>query len=711
MLGETIGNFRLTAELGHGGMGTVYLGEHVDLGTKVAIKLLAVAISKEEKHIKRFFNEARAASAIEHTGITKISDAGRHDGRAYLVMEYLRGESLAARLKRGPLGLIAMTELGRQIANVLAATHGAEITHRDLKPDNVFVVADKEMPDGERVKLLDFGIAKLSGDLAADAPTTTTAMGTPDYMAPEQWNDIANIGPPADVYALGCVLFEMAAGRRPFVSESMPEAYANAVVNAPPPLKDLAPMAPAGLAALVAAMLDKAAAKRPRIGEVEKALAGLTKELRAMAVAKTMGDVEVSPPPPPPPRERVEIAPTIVPPPVPAAETPVAPTPSPEPVETRSRTGMAMLFTAGILAAGGAASLAIIHFQGKKGPKCEDVAARINQNGRGHDYAGLVPSFAGEVEGLCTADDWSRELRECIVASNLHDLFGGCSPDYVDRDKTLGVWTGAVWRAYGNRVRAARTRALDVGRLVDEAHIDTSTVGRAVRAKELAAGAVFSVDRPSFEVARDEGRLDDVEPSLASLLDRAKEIEDQVPALERWATQLKYVQLATAADLAAYSPPGPGPLKLHLVTSVGTIECTLTPATAPIAAAEVVGLATGKKSWLGEFGDVMTTPYYDDTYFVRVLPGVLAEGAGHAKGPGYALPNEPEGPSTVGWLLVDRSANLLVSTDENGIDGQVSAIARCDPSVAVMLKLTNAPVDKDGAPNEPLHLTSVTVTR
>src|SRR5215813_4838527 len=218
VIGETIGNFKVVSRLGRGGTGEVYLAEQTSIGTKVAVKVLRPDVSSDADHVQRFFNEARAVSRIQHAGIVKIFDVGYvPSGEAYLIMEFLDGETLAKRIARdGPLPISMIADIGKQMASVLAATHGAGITHRDLKPDNVYLVADRELPRGERLKVLDFGIAKLTGTLASNSPQTIGTMGTPVYMAPEQWGDASKVDWRADLYSLGCVAYEMTAGRPPF---------------------------------------------------------------------------------------------------------------------------------------------------------------------------------------------------------------------------------------------------------------------------------------------------------------------------------------------------------------------------------------------------------------------------------------------------------------------------------------------------------------
>ncbi|HEV7554922.1 MAG TPA: serine/threonine-protein kinase, partial [Kofleriaceae bacterium] len=187
MLGTSIGNYHVTAQIGEGGMGAVYLAHHVMLGRPAAIKILLPHLSHDHDIVARFFNEARAATAVRHPGIVEIFDFGYFGDCAYLVMEYLDGDSLADRRHR--LGRIAPARaiaLARQVAGALAAAHERGIVHRDLKPDNLFVVADPEVPGGERIKILDFGIAKLGGDASPIKTHTSAVLGTPMYMAPEQ---------------------------------------------------------------------------------------------------------------------------------------------------------------------------------------------------------------------------------------------------------------------------------------------------------------------------------------------------------------------------------------------------------------------------------------------------------------------------------------------------------------------------------------------
>jgi serine/threonine protein kinase len=293
VLGETIGNFKVIQRVGTGGMGEVWLAEQQSIGTHVAIKLMNDTVSQDAEHVQRFFNEARAVSRIQHAGIVKIFDVGMHAGRAYLIMEYLEGETLSQRLKkRGKLPFSQIGDIGRQIATVLDATHSAGITHRDLKPDNIFLVPDREL--GERVKILDFGIAKLSGTLAAASPRTLGTMGTPAYMAPEQWGDTSKVDWRADLYSLGCVAFEMTCGRVPFEASNIAEACGKHLNEPPPKASSLAPTVPASLERLIAQLLAKDPAARPAsMLEVARAFASVDKEAIGSAPTLTTDPVSL----------------------------------------------------------------------------------------------------------------------------------------------------------------------------------------------------------------------------------------------------------------------------------------------------------------------------------------------------------------------------------------------------------------------------------
>jgi serine/threonine-protein kinase len=228
--GTVVGQYRVLKKLGEGGMGAVYVGEHSLIGRRAAIKVLLPQLSVNPEIVQRFFNEARAATAIADPGIVQIFDFGYHtDGSAYIVMEFLEGETLDGRLRRlGRLPAHDAARIMRQTASSLAAAHSRGIIHRDLKPENIFLVRDAEVVGGERAKILDFGIAKLTADDSSKVKTHTAAiMGTPWFMSPEQCRGAGQIDSRSDIYALGCVLFQLVTGTPPFDGEGAGEIIAS----------------------------------------------------------------------------------------------------------------------------------------------------------------------------------------------------------------------------------------------------------------------------------------------------------------------------------------------------------------------------------------------------------------------------------------------------------------------------------------------------
>ena len=275
MLGQRIGNYRVVRQIGEGGMGVVYEVVRDDIGNRAAIKVLRPEFALNAETAARFFNEARAANLIEHPGIVRIFDYGQlPSGVPYLAMELLNGESLHQRLLRERrLSEPNTIRLGRQVATVLAAAHAKEVIHRDLKPENIFIVPDVEAAGGERAKILDFGIAKLAGGQHGQVRTHMNAvMGTPIYMSPEQCKGSKHVGEHADVYALGVILFEMLAGRPPFIAEQAGEYIGMHLFKEPPSLKSLVPAASPGLHKIVDQMLLKDPQARPTMLAAASAL-------------------------------------------------------------------------------------------------------------------------------------------------------------------------------------------------------------------------------------------------------------------------------------------------------------------------------------------------------------------------------------------------------------------------------------------------------
>ena len=291
-LNEVIdGRYRIDELIGEGGMGHVYLAEHVEIGKRVAIKILHPVYGRMPDLVERFRREARAASKIGHPHIVDVTDSGTtEDGSVYFVMEYLEGVELASVIDReGALDVARALRVTTQICRALAAAHAVGIIHRDLKPENVFLTVREGAADF--VKVLDFGIAKSSEAEEARGKRLThpgMAMGTPEYMSPEQ-----AAGRPADercdVYAVGAILYEMLTGAPPYDGDNFMEILTKKATVDPAPPSTLRPEIPPMVEVLVTGAMARDPERRPPSMEafeyeVTKALSG-----RGAAVAKILG--------------------------------------------------------------------------------------------------------------------------------------------------------------------------------------------------------------------------------------------------------------------------------------------------------------------------------------------------------------------------------------------------------------------------------------
>ncbi len=273
MLPTTIQHYRVEEMIGRGGMGEVYRAFDTRLQRPVAIKVMADARKEIEQTVQRFLREARAASALNHPNIVVVHDIGETpDGRHYIVQELINGRTLRNEMLE-QIALPRVIDLFRQVARALTAAHAAGIVHRDIKPENIMVRADGY------AKVLDFGLARVpeveTGSASTHSGHETTSgvlVGTMAYMSPEQARG-APAGAPADIFALGITLYEIVAGRRPFVAPTMPAVLVSILMEEPIPLSQLAPSAPPGLERLVHRMLSKDPDIRPSAGEVEEELA------------------------------------------------------------------------------------------------------------------------------------------------------------------------------------------------------------------------------------------------------------------------------------------------------------------------------------------------------------------------------------------------------------------------------------------------------
>jgi len=260
LIGRTVGSYRVEKLLGKGGMGSVYMGVHPGIGSRVAIKFLHPQFSHDEKIVERFFNEARAVNVIGHDNILKILDLNvTDDQRHYFVMEFLHGRPLQALLRHNvQVPLEVAGPIVVQICDALEAAHKRGIVHRDLKPDNVYLISMKGKKNF--VKVVDFGIARVTDDAGVSTGKTQTGMvmGTPAYMSPEQGSGASNkIDGRSDVYSLGVMMFQLATGRLPFPGSNFGEVLIGHIQVPPPQPRSLNPQIPEPFEAIILKCLQK----------------------------------------------------------------------------------------------------------------------------------------------------------------------------------------------------------------------------------------------------------------------------------------------------------------------------------------------------------------------------------------------------------------------------------------------------------------------
>ena len=260
--GTKLGPYEILAPAGAGGMGEVYRARDVRLNRGVAIKVLPAAFSRDPDRLRRFHQEAQTVAALNHPNILAIHDFGQHEGSPYIVTEFLEGETLRARLGSGPVPVRKATEAAQQVAVGLAAAHDKGIVHRDLKPENIFLTHDG------RVKILDFGLAKLTPEaVTPDAATLASqtepgvVMGTVGYMSPEQVRGQAT-DHRSDLFSFGAILYEMLSGKRSFHGETSVEIMNAILKEDPPELTDIGRTIPPALDRIVGHCLEKNPAER-----------------------------------------------------------------------------------------------------------------------------------------------------------------------------------------------------------------------------------------------------------------------------------------------------------------------------------------------------------------------------------------------------------------------------------------------------------------
>jgi serine/threonine-protein kinase len=278
VIGETVGGYRIVSRLGQGSTGEVFAAQHASVGMKAAIKIIAPALGADPGRLQRYLKEAQQASRINNQGTVKITEVGMPAGygHGFIVMEQLSGETLAQRIaSSGRLSITQIAEVGRMLATVIAALHDDNLVHRDLRPDKIMFVRESGLVQ-ERIKVL-VGDALLLGPLHPK--------GAP-YAAPELWRDPASGDWRVDVYAFGCMLFEMATGQKPY-SGSGPELGAKHAEYQIPAARSLMPDVPPALDALIARLMGKQIEQRPKsMREISRELDTFAGTARPLAPTK-----------------------------------------------------------------------------------------------------------------------------------------------------------------------------------------------------------------------------------------------------------------------------------------------------------------------------------------------------------------------------------------------------------------------------------------
>jgi serine/threonine protein kinase len=297
--GAMLGDYRIERKVAEGGWGTVFSAVHPLIGKRVAVKVLKKSLCERPDAVKRFMDEARTVNHIGHPNIVDVFTFGEtHTGRSYFMMEWLKGQPLSTRIRRGEIPFDEICAIVKPVARALEAAHAKGIVHRDVKPENVFLVYTPGEP--LRVKLLDFGIAKLVHHIGMGKTSTGEIIGTPPYMAPEQARG-KSVDFKADIYSLGAMLFELLTGRTPFVADNAADEIAALLTKPAPKVSSLAPSTPRELDELVGAMLAKDPDRRPSLRDVCSVLDHLLDQLleraqrpRARSMAESVGSASSS---------------------------------------------------------------------------------------------------------------------------------------------------------------------------------------------------------------------------------------------------------------------------------------------------------------------------------------------------------------------------------------------------------------------------------
>ncbi|MCG8418133.1 MAG: PEGA domain-containing protein [Proteobacteria bacterium] len=280
-----IGKYRILGQLDSTGIGVVYAARHEHLGRKALLKVIPREFADDREVVQRYFRAAMTVAGTEHPGAVAVYDFGySDDGSVYMAQEYLEGEGLDTRLEReGRLPVKQALRFAGHLAGILATAHGRGIIHLDLKPANLFIVPDPEVPGGERIKVLDFGVGAFAGATIRDTerPGAAAFIGSPRYMAPEQYRGNADVDHRADLYSAGCILFEMLCGQPPFDGEGKGgvAVMASHLNESPPPPTSLVPDLPRDIDAVIFYLLAKNPERRyPSAADLRNSLAAILRE-------------------------------------------------------------------------------------------------------------------------------------------------------------------------------------------------------------------------------------------------------------------------------------------------------------------------------------------------------------------------------------------------------------------------------------------------
>lgn len=283
--GKSIGPYIVRRELGRGGMGVVYLADDTRLSRRVALKAITPELGRDAAHRERLRHEARAAAALSHPGIATVYALEEIGDALYLAYEYVPGEPLRALLASGPLPIKQVVGIGAQLARALAAAHVGGVIHRDIKPENVMTT-----PSGA-VKILDFGLARLETDASPNLTQPGTIVGTPAYMAPEQVL-CQRVDYRSDLFAFGVLIYELACGKNPFVTDTISGTLGRIVETDPPPLSTIRRESLPGLDQIVATCLRKNPVERYQ--STQDLVADFEQLESELAVARQRGSDRIS---------------------------------------------------------------------------------------------------------------------------------------------------------------------------------------------------------------------------------------------------------------------------------------------------------------------------------------------------------------------------------------------------------------------------------